>query len=137
MQTIHDLPVFQRSYYLYKELYLAVKQFPKGDRYALGESCKTSGIELIAAVIQAASTRNEWKIAAIDKALGTTELLKVFFRMAHETECLRESRYIALQQRLQEIGISSESRASACTQTELWRWLFRGFRGFGIFIPNT
>ncbi len=104
MQTVHDLPVFQRSYDLYKELYLAVKQFPKGDRYALGESCKTNALELVTAVIQAASTRNEWKVAAIDKGLGATELLKVFIRMAHDTECLREPRYVALQQRLQEIG---------------------------------
>ena len=104
MQTVHDLPVFQRSYDLYKEIYLAVKQFPKGDRYALGESCKTTAIDLLSSIIQAASTRNDWKLASIEKALNSSELLKIFIRLAVDTECLKEVRYLKIQGYLQEIG---------------------------------
>jgi four helix bundle protein len=104
MQTVHDLPVFQRGYDLYKEIYSAVKHFPKGDRYALGESCKSTTVEILTAIIQAASQRNEWKAASTDKALTETDLLKVYIRLASETECLKQSRMIPIQQKLQEIG---------------------------------
>jgi four helix bundle protein len=104
MQTVHDLPIFQRSYDLYKEIYLAVKQYPKGDRYSLGDESKKISLEIISSVISAASSRNEWKATAIDKALTASELLKIHIRLAQETGCLKEQRHLSIQQKLQEIG---------------------------------
>lgn len=104
MRTTYDLPVFQRSYDVYKEIYRAVKQFPKGDRYSLGGECKRASLDIIGSVVAAARDRNERRAAAIDNAIGATELFKVHVRLARETECLNEQRYLSIQQKLQEIG---------------------------------
>lgn len=104
MRTTYDLPVFQRSYDLYKEIYRAAKHFPKGDRYSLGAECKRWSLNIIGSVVAAARDRGEQRSASIDDALGATELLKVQIRLARETECLNEQQYLSLQQKLQEIG---------------------------------
>ena len=47
MQEIHDKPLFQKSYDLYKNLHEQVKRYAKGDRYSLGEETKKKTLELM------------------------------------------------------------------------------------------
>ena len=49
MYEIHETPVFQKSYDLYKQLHELVKKYSKGDRYSLGEKSQQQVLDLIEA----------------------------------------------------------------------------------------
>src|SRR3989344_5277832 len=104
MQMIDETPVFQKSYDLYRVLHEIVKKYPKGDRYSLGEKMKEKTLELIAAIAEAGHAKREWKTPLIDRAISSLELVKVFVRLAYDTQCINQKQYIATQGRIQEIG---------------------------------
>ena len=104
MQEIHGTPVFQKSYDLYKGLHVMIKKYPKGDRYSLGEKTQTEILELIEAITKAGHAKKEWKVPQIEQAIIKLELLKVFIRLGYDTKCLSERQYLAIQERVQEIG---------------------------------
>ena len=104
MQEIHDTPLFQKSYDLYKNLHEQVKKYSKGDRYSLGEETKKKTLELIEAVTKAGHARKEWKAPLIEQAIISLELAKVFTRLGYDTRSLNQQQYLGLQERIQEIG---------------------------------
>lgn len=104
MQTTNETPVFLKTYDLYKVLYEAVKKFNKSDKYSLGEKIKEKVIELIEAITKAGYAKAEWKVVQIEQAIITLELIKVFIRLAYDTNCLNEKQYLNLQECAQEIG---------------------------------
>ena len=104
MTDLQEMPVFQKTYDLYKLLHEAVKKFPKSDRYSLGEKCKEIVLHLLEAIINAGNSKKEWKLAPLETALTKLELLKVFIRLAYETRCIPEKHYLNMQERIHEIG---------------------------------
>lgn len=104
MQEIHDTPLFQKAYDLYKLLHENVKKYAKGDRYSLGEETKKKTLELIEAITKAGHAKKEWKAPLIEQAIISLELVKVFARLGHDTRSLNQQQYLELQERIQEIG---------------------------------
>lgn len=104
MQTISETPVFQKTYDLYKALHEIVKKYPKGDRYSLGEKTQQKVLDLLEAITKAGHAKKEWKAAILDQAIAASDLVKVFIRLGYDTTCLNQKQYIALEERLQEIG---------------------------------
>jgi len=98
------MPVFQKTYDLYRLLHEEVKKFPKSDRHTLGERCKITALDILEQTIRAGSAKKEWKVPPIEDALVRLEILKVLVRLAYETGCLPEKRYLDIQERLREIG---------------------------------
>lgn len=104
MQTIDQLSVFQKTYEFYGALHKTVKTFPKGDRYTLGERTLGTTLDILECIINAGGAKREWKLPVIDKALTKLETVKILVRLANDTNCLNETQYIRLSERLQEIG---------------------------------
>jgi len=104
MQEIHDTPVFQKSYDLYKFLHEAVKKYAKGDRYSLGEETKKKTLELIETITKAGHAKKEWKTPFIEQAIIALELVKVFTRLGYDTRSLNQQQFLELLERIQEIG---------------------------------
>ena len=104
MQEIHETPVFQKSYDLYKVLHEAVKKYPKGDRYSLGERTQTHTLELIESIAKAGHAKKDWKVPLLEQAIVSLELLKVLVRLGQDTRCLNQKQYLEMQERMQEIG---------------------------------
>lgn len=104
MQEIHDAPVFQKSYDLYKGLHGLISKYPKGDRFSLGEKTKEQILELIEAITKAGHAKKEWKTPQIEQAIVKLELIKIFVRLGYDTHCLNEKQYVVIQERIQEIG---------------------------------
>jgi len=104
MRLINEEPVFLKSYDLYIALYEAVKKFNKSDRYSLGEKTKEKVLELIESITKAGYAKAEWKAIQIEQAIIDLELIKVFIRLAYDTNCVNEKQYLSLQDHIQEIG---------------------------------
>lgn len=103
MSELAELPVFQKTYDLYRALYDAIKNFEKGDRYALGEKLKTAVLDALEAIIQAGSAKKEFKIPFLERALMKMEIVKVFVRLGADTRNIPTSLYLELQEMIQTI----------------------------------
>jgi hypothetical protein len=101
--TSLDIPIFQKTYDFYKELYLSVIEFPKNHKYTLGQKLDTTTSDLLELFILA-SRKSADKSPILEKANAKLELLKTLIRMAKDTQSLDNSKYIRLEAHLQEIG---------------------------------
>lgn len=99
-----EIPIIKKSYEFYRELYIVVKQFPKGDRYALGEKCDLAALELLASLFEAGSVTKTEKRPLLARASVQLNLIRVYLRLAKDIKIVDMKRYLALQTDLEEMG---------------------------------
>jgi hypothetical protein len=78
--------------------------FPKVHRYSLGAKIDTLLCEVIQYTSSALFVRKEQKLAYIHKAIQTLDTAKVLLRIAHTIDAFEAKQYIALSEKLHEIG---------------------------------
>ena len=100
----NEISLIQKSYDLYKTIYQLIKTFPKSDKYNLGHELKILNLQLIELLIEAESAKKDWKAPLVEKASAKLGLLKIFIRLAFDLKIIDQSKYIKLQEQLQEIG---------------------------------
>lgn len=104
MYDIHDAPAFQRTYDLLKHIHIAKKTFEKSEKYTLGERLEETVLTVLCSIADAGHSRLEWKVAAIDRALGALERTKILIRLAWDLEQINERRVAEWQESTQHIG---------------------------------
>jgi len=85
-------------------LYQYLKQFPKKDRYSLGQKLDTFTLHVFELTILAGMSEGQKKIPYLEKSIVYSDLLKILIRLAKDIEALDNKRYLKLEQALQEIG---------------------------------
>lgn len=103
MSELAELPVFQKTYDLYRAAHDVIKKFEKGDRYALGEKLKTAILDVLEAIIQAGSAKKEFKIPFLERALIKMEVVKIFVRLGADTRNIPISHALELQETIQTV----------------------------------
>jgi hypothetical protein len=78
--------------------------FPKVHKYSLGVKIDSLFCETIQYISSALFVKKEHKLAYIQKAIQVLDTLKIFLRIAHTIEAFETKRYIALTEKLHEIG---------------------------------
>lgn len=99
-----DIPIFTKLYEFYKNLYSALKLFPKRDRYALGQRVDNTTLEIFELLFKIGGVNKEHKIEILQVVSAKLDLLKVLLRLARDNQSLADKTYINLQAYLQEIG---------------------------------
>ena len=99
-----DIPIFTKSYELYKIFYGYLPTFPKKDRYTLGQKCENILLDLIEAIMLASSLSKQEKPPILKQASLKLDLLKVLFRLGKDLKILDNKKYLVLEGYLQEIG---------------------------------
>ena len=99
-----DIPIFKKTYDFLKEFYVFELDFPKKDRYVLGQRCELYIIDILEGVMVAAQTEKSKKLQILEQVSNKLDLLKVFIRLASDLNALSDKRYIVCQNHLQEIG---------------------------------
>lgn len=99
-----DIPIFKKTYDFLKKFYIFELDFPKKDRYTLGQRCEFYIIDILEGVMIAAQTEKSKKLQILEQASSKLDLLKVFIRLASDLDTLSDKRYIICQNHLQEIG---------------------------------
>lgn len=99
-----DVPIFKKSYDLYKEFYLCLKNFPKVDRYSLGQKCEVLIMEILDCLLLASGLPKTSKAPYLDTASAKLNLLRVHLRLAKDIRALDNQKYIVLQEMVDEIG---------------------------------
>lgn len=99
-----DIPIFKKSYDLYKEFYICLKTFPKQDRYSLGQKSETVLMEILECLLTATGLPKAEKLPYLDKASGKLNLLRIYMRLAKDIKAMDNKKYIFFQDSVDEIG---------------------------------
>ena len=99
-----DVPIFKKAYDLYKLFHDSLKNFPKQERYSLGQKCESVITELLEYIFHAGQARKQDKIPFLERASVALNLLRVYLRLAKDVRALDVKNYVALQLIVDEIG---------------------------------
>lgn len=99
-----DIPIFTKLYDFYKELSQVLVLFPKAKRFTLGQKLDNLTLEILESVIAAGTSFQDKKLFHLEKAIVSLDLLKILIRLAKDTRCLDNKKYLQLEESLQEIG---------------------------------
>lgn len=99
-----DVPIFKKSYDLYKEFYICLKTFPKQDRYSLGQKSESLMTEILECLLTATGLPKAEKLPHLDKASGKLNILRIYIRLAKDIKAMDNKQYIFFQYSVDEIG---------------------------------
>lgn len=99
-----EIPLTQKIYDFYRDLYLIIEKMPKRDKYSIGLKIDKTTLDLLESVIKASSSLAEEKQAALSQASVKTDILKLLIRLAYDIKTTDQKKYLKLEEQLQEIG---------------------------------
>ena len=100
----NEIPILQKVYDFYRELYLVVEKMPKKDKYTLGEKMQKTTLDLMELLIKAGYVEKIKKSPALDQAAVKLDLLKTLVRLAQDLKAISSNKYLLLEEKLQEVG---------------------------------
>ncbi|PIR97980.1 MAG: hypothetical protein COT89_01880 [Candidatus Colwellbacteria bacterium CG10_big_fil_rev_8_21_14_0_10_42_22] len=98
------LPVIQKLIDAYKVWHNFLPHFSKTSRYTLGERIDLLLIEVMESALLASQFYKTQKVPYVRQAIMKLDLLKFFLQIAWEIKALDNKKYIALSEKLNEIG---------------------------------
>ena len=99
-----DIPIFKKTYELYKEFYGFCNTVSKQDRYTIWQRCEDLILEILEYILGASQLSKIEKLPILQKASTKLNLLRVFLRLCKDTKVLDSKKYIRLEQNVDEIG---------------------------------
>lgn len=99
----NEIPIIQKVYDFYRELYLTIEKMPKKDKYTLGEKLQKTILELLELLIIANYSKTN-KVSVLHRASVKVDMLKIFIRLTYEIKAMNEKKYLFLEEILQNIG---------------------------------
>lgn len=99
-----DIPIFKKTYELYKALYGFRNVIPKQDRYTLWQRCENLILDILENILCASQLPKSGKIPILEKTSLKLNLLRIFIRLSKEIKILDNKKYVLLQESIDEIG---------------------------------
>jgi 23S rRNA-intervening sequence protein len=99
-----DIPIFKKSYDLYRTLFEYRRFVPKPDHYALFERIDKTALDIIECILLASSQQKMAKLPTLIQASLKLNLLRVLVRLMKDTKTLDSKKYIYLESMIDEIG---------------------------------
>jgi len=83
-----DVPIFQKSYDLYKQMHDYQKLIPKHDRYTLYSKAEDSLLSVLSGLFRASTISKDAKLELLEEASTELNLLRVFIRLLKDIKAL-------------------------------------------------
>ncbi|MBI4276435.1 four helix bundle protein [Candidatus Uhrbacteria bacterium] len=99
-----DIPLFKKTYDLYKTFSSYRSVIPKQDRYTIAQRCESMMCDLLEGVMDASQTGKSEKGVVLARASRTLNMLRVFIRLMKDTHALDTKKYVLLETSVDEIG---------------------------------
>jgi four helix bundle protein len=99
-----DVPIFQKSYDLYKQMHEYQKLIPKHDRYTVYSRAENCLLIVISNLFKASAIDKESKLTLLEVTSAELNLLRVFIRLLKDIKALDNTKYLSLQSEIDEIG---------------------------------
>jgi hypothetical protein len=99
-----DIPIFKKTYDLYKTFYSYRDSVTKQDRYTIWQRCENIIFDILENILLASQIYKAEKLPILEKASLKLNFLRVFFRLMKEVKTIDVKKYIILQELVDEIG---------------------------------
>jgi hypothetical protein len=99
-----DIPIFKKSYDLYKTFYDYRIDVSKQDRYTIWQRSENCILDLIEAILLASQLNKSEKLPVLETASVKLNILRVLIRLTKDVKAIDNKRYIALETDIDEIG---------------------------------
>ena len=99
-----DIPIFKKAYELYKEFYLCLRNFPRHEKFSLGQRCELAIAEIIESILGASQQTKAGKLPYLDKASVKLNILRIYIRLAKDIHALDSKKHLSIQELIDEIG---------------------------------
>jgi hypothetical protein len=99
-----DIPIFKKTYDLYKLFYGYRNTMAKQDRYTIWQRCDAMILDVLEGIMVASQMSKGEKPPVLERASVKLNFLRVFIRLMHETRSIDSKKYLALQAPIDEIG---------------------------------
>lgn len=99
-----DIPIFKKSYDLYKAFYGYRTTIPKQDRYTIWQRCESLILDLLEGILSASQTQKTEKLPILERTSVKLNFLRIFIRLMKETKAIDNKKYVALEAMIDEIG---------------------------------
>lgn len=99
-----DIPIFRKTYDLYKTFYGYRAAIPKQDRYTVWQKSEELILKILEEVLTASKLYKSEKAAVLDNASINLNLLRVFLRLMKEVRTIDNKKYVTLESSVDEIG---------------------------------
>jgi hypothetical protein len=99
-----DIPIFKKSYDLYKDFYNLRLSVPKQDRYTLWQKCESLLIEVLEGILFASQQSKAEKLPTLEKTSVKLNFLRICIRLMKDIKAIDAKKYIIIEANLDEIG---------------------------------
>ena len=102
MRTTDKLTIVTKTNFLLDEIYDAIQQYPKSEKYLLGADTKQAGLTFYRLIVTA--VKKYYKKTTLRDADVELLELKNFIRMGHSRRYMNTRRYERLSRAIEEVG---------------------------------
>jgi len=99
-----DIPIFKKSYELYKLLHELRIKVSKQDRHTLWQKLENSTLDVLEGILRAGAMSKNEKMPVLNEVSHSLNVTRVFIRLAKDTEVIDFKKYEDFQNRVDEIG---------------------------------
>jgi hypothetical protein len=99
-----DIPIFKKSYDLYKIFHGYHQLIPKKDRFTTYERAENVLLDMMTSIFRASTQSKKEKVFILDEASTQLNLFRVFIRLMKDVKSLDNKKYTVIQAEVDEIG---------------------------------
>ncbi len=99
-----DIPIFKKTYDLYKVFYSYRDGITKQDRHSIWQRCESIILDILEGILLASQTYKSEKVPILEKVSLKLNFLRVFLRLMKEVRVIDNKKYISLEEPVDEIG---------------------------------
>ncbi len=99
-----DVPIFKKTYDLYKGFHALRNTIPKADRHTLWQTIETTSLSIIEHLFLAGQRALDSKHIPLEQASVQLNLLRILVRLTKDTKVIDLKKYTQIQQDIDEIG---------------------------------
>lgn len=99
-----DIPIFKKSYDLYKTFYGYRTDVSKQDRYTIWQRSENTILDVLESILLASQSSKAEKLPFLESASVKLNLLRVLIRLTKDVKAIDNKRYVALETNIDEIG---------------------------------
>lgn len=99
-----DIPIFRKTYDLYKIFYGFRGSVPKQDRYTIWQRCESLMLEVLEGILYASQTGKAEKLPILERTSVKLNFLRVFVRLMKDTKAIDTKKYLIFESAIDEIG---------------------------------
>lgn len=99
-----DIPIFKKTYELYKSFCEARRHSSRLDRYTIWQKSDSIILEIVEGILKASQKYKSEKLPILEKLSIKLNFLRVFLRLMKDIESIKLEEYTQMEENVDEIG---------------------------------